>query len=79
MWKTYETGPKKRPLQNVSIVNFITEFILNFSLKCDFWRKLCSSRRVIALVLQVSFVVCLFANHMTSGHDASLLLLELYT
>lgn len=70
MVETYETGPKKRPLQNVSTVNFITEFILNFSFISDFWRKLCSSTSVIALILQVSFVVCLFENHMTSGHDA---------
>ena len=79
MGETYETGPKKRPLQNVSIVHFITELILNFSFISDFRQKLCSSTRVTALILQVSFVVCLFENHMTSGNDARLPLFELCT
>lgn len=51
-WETYKTGPKKRPLENVSKVNFITKFILNFSFIYDFWRELCSSTRDIALTLQ---------------------------
>jgi len=39
MWVTYKTGPKKRPLRNVSVVNFSTEFILNFGFISDFFEK----------------------------------------
>jgi len=69
-WETCETGPKKQPLENVSIVNFITKFILNFSFIYDFLASTVFFDKRYSS--HFASVICgLFENHITSGHDAS--------